>query len=101
MRNVLIDGFEIGCKLKDSLYLEFNNCRFTYNKTAIQGRLGEVSGPNSIRLSRCDFQYNAEFVSKTNTHTLGKLTLVRLKQMEGNHIPTGPQLHLIRAYSLR
>ncbi|HFP3330120.1 TPA: phage head-binding domain-containing protein [Escherichia coli] len=61
MRNVLIDGFEIGCKLKDSLYLEFNNCRFTYNKTAIQGRLGEVSGPNSIRLSRCDFQYNAEF----------------------------------------
>lgn len=61
MRNVLIDGFEIGCKLTDSLYLKFDNCRFTYNKTAIQGRLGELSGPNAVGLYRCDFQNNAEF----------------------------------------
>lgn len=61
MRNVLIDGFEIGCKLADSLYLKFDNCRFTYNKTAIQGRLGELSGPNAVALYRCDFQNNAEF----------------------------------------
>lgn len=60
-RNVLIDGFEIGCKLTDSLYLKFDNCRFTYNKTAIQGRLGELSGPNAVGLYRCDFQNNAEF----------------------------------------
>lgn len=61
VRNVLIDGFEIGCKLIDSLYLKFDNCRFTYNKIAMQGRLGELSGPNAVGLYRCDFQYNAEF----------------------------------------
>lgn len=59
--NVNSSNFEVGCLLKDTLYLSIYNSRFTENKTSIQGRLGEVTGPNSVHIDRCDFSNNAEF----------------------------------------
>ena len=59
--NVNSSNFEVGCLLKDTLYLSIYNSRFTENKTGIQGRLGEVTGPNSVHVDRCDFSNNAEF----------------------------------------
>lgn len=59
--NINIDGFEIGANMTDSLYLKFSNVRFSYNRTALQGRLGELTGANSVDLVRCDFYNNAQF----------------------------------------
>lgn len=56
-----VDGFEIGTNMTDTLYSTLNTVRFSYNKTGLQGRLGELTGANAVNATRCDFNNNAEF----------------------------------------
>lgn len=50
-----IRNLNVATNFTDTLYVTCDTLRFNYVMTAMQGRLGEVTGTNLVNLKRCDF----------------------------------------------
>ncbi|WP_113446455.1 hypothetical protein [Escherichia coli] len=80
-RRVSVGNFNVGVNFTDTLYITMDTLRMYECISAMQGRLGEVTGANLVSINRVDFVNNAQFcIELQHSHSW----LITACSFEGN-----------------